>query len=158
MSMMLSRRNRPLDFFDDFFSTDILPFDRSLTMPLLMGDDRVRTSELTRWMPQVDISETDDKVKILANVPGMKKEDIKLEVDEENRSLRMWGEYSQEKKDEGETFHRVERHYGKFDRTMRLPRNVDLNNINANVKEGVLCIEVPKMQQQRKTGRAIPIQ
>lgn len=147
MSMQLfNTRN----WLDDFMDT---PFRL-----LMQDDERLNTKDLNRWIPQCDISETNDKVKITANLPGMKKEDIKIDFDDESRMLNLSGEYKQEKKEDKERFHRIERRYGNFYRSIQLPNNVDADHISANVKDGVLYVEVPKVQEKKKTGRMISIQ
>jgi HSP20 family protein len=153
MSRQVARRaNR--DWLEDFFET---PFDTPF-MGLALPDERFNSKEMTKWMPQTDVSETDKAIKITASLPGMKKEDINIEFDEETRNLKLHGEYTQEKKEEDEKFHSIERHYGKFDRSIRLPRNVDVDNIKANVQDGVLYVEVPKKTEQKKASRMITVQ
>jgi len=152
MTLLPRRYN---DLFDEFFET---PFRSPLWGLSMLDDERVNRNELSTWMPQTDVSETDKAIKITANLPGMKKDDIKIEFDEDTRSLKLHGEYKQEKKDEGEKFHRVERRYGRFDRSFTLPRNVDADHITANVTDGVLYVEVPKIMEKKKTARAINIQ
>jgi HSP20 family protein len=153
MSRQVARRaNR--DWFDDFFET---PFNTSF-VELALPDERFNSKEMRRWMPQTDVSETDKAIKITANLPGMKKEDINIDFDEETRNLKLHGEYTQEKKEDNEKFHSIERHYGKFDRNIRLPRNADVDNIRASVQDGVLYVEVPKQTEQKKKTRMISVQ
>jgi len=96
------------------------------------------------WAPRVDIVETDKAFIIKAEVPEVKKEDVKVSVD--NGVLSVCGERKQEKEEKGKTLHRVERHYGTFCRSFTLPENVDENNIKATFKDGMLSLEIPKTE------------
>jgi HSP20 family protein len=94
------------------------------------------------WRPTCDIKETDGAVLVHAELPGVPKEQIK--VDFENGVLTISGERKYEKKDEKEHFHRVERSYGSFSRSFPIGDKVDPSQIKANFKDGVLEVTVPK--------------
>jgi HSP20 family protein len=94
------------------------------------------------WAPRVDISETPEEFQIKAELPDVKKEDVKVSVDA--GVLRIEGERKQEKEEKGKKFHRVERTYGSFLRTFTLPDNVDETKIQADVKDGVLNVRLGK--------------
>jgi len=98
------------------------------------------------WVPPVDVAETQEKILVRAEVPGMKQEDIQIEF--ENGLLTIRGERKIEKT-ETVTWLRVERTYGNFSRSFTLPRTVDPEKISASYREGVLEIEVPKREEAK---------
>ena len=106
--------------------------------------DKEKTS-LADYSPAVDIEENEKEYLISAELPGMKKEDIKMNVSE--NLLTISGEKNPEKKTENENSHRTERVYGSFQRSFRLPEISDRENISAEFKDGVLNISIPKMKE-----------
>ena len=106
------------------------------------------------WVPAVDVAETQEKIVVRAEVPGMKQEDIQIEF--ENGLLTIRGE-RQIEKSEGMTWHRVERVYGNFSRTFTLPRTVDPEKISAAYREGVLEIDVPKKEEAKPKNIRIEV-
>lgn len=100
------------------------------------------------FIPGIDISETDNQYRITAELPGMKKEDIAVNL--EKGRLTISGERSFEKEDEGETYHRVESQYGSFNRSFQLPDNVDEESIDATYEDGLLKISVNKSEKEVK--------
>jgi HSP20 family protein len=98
------------------------------------------------WVPPVDVAETQDKIVVRAEVPGIRQEDISIEF--ENGLLTLRGERKLEKA-EGVTWHRVERIYGNFSRSFTLPRSVDPERIAATYREGILEVEVPKREEAK---------
>jgi len=98
------------------------------------------------WKPICDVKETDKAILVHTELPGIPKECINVDV--QNGMLTISGERCYEKKDENERYHRVERSYGKFSRSMALPEGVDNSKIVANYNNGVLELEIPKPQNQ----------
>lgn len=98
------------------------------------------------WVPPVDVAETQEKIIVRAEVPGMQQQDITIEF--ENGLLTIKGERKLEKS-EGVTWHRVERLYGNFSRSFTLPRTVDPERIAATYREGILEVEVPKKEEAK---------
>ena len=97
------------------------------------------------WMPTVDISESDGEYLIKAELPEVKKEDVKVTV--ENGVLTLQGERRQEKEEKSKRFHRVERSYGSFVRSFSLPESVDESSVRADYKDGVLNLHLPKSEK-----------
>lgn len=120
-------------------------FDRyakSLGWPL-NGDQELISKE--DWAPRVDISETDNELVIKADIPDVKKEDVKVSVDE--GVLTIQGEKKQEREESGKKYHRVERFYGNFSRSFSLPSYVNESKIEATFKNGVLKLSIPKIAE-----------
>ena len=99
------------------------------------------------WNPAVDLYEKDDHFVIKAELPGVDKKDISIDL--KDRVLTLSGERSNEHEVKEENFYRRERSYGNFQRTFTLPADVDADKIKAEFKEGLLKIEVPKPEQQK---------
>ncbi|UCG79643.1 MAG: Hsp20/alpha crystallin family protein [Desulfobacterales bacterium] len=97
------------------------------------------------WVPSVDVSETAKEVVVKAELPGMDPKEIDVSVHADILTLR--GERKQEKEEKGENFHRMERSYGSFSRSIQLPAEVDSGKVNATYKDGVLKITMPKTKQ-----------
>ena len=99
------------------------------------------------WNPAVDLYEKDDHFVIKAELPGVDKKDISIDL--KDRVLTLSGERSNENEVKEENFYRRERSYGKFQRSFTLPADVDADKIKAEFKDGLLMIEVPKPEQQK---------
>jgi len=96
------------------------------------------------WYPSVDISESDDGIAVAAEIPGMKAEDISVSV--ANGVLTIAGEKKEEKEEKDKQVHRLERTYGSFRRSFRLPTAVNADNISASYQDGVLHLSLPKAE------------
>lgn len=99
------------------------------------------------WSPSVDIYESENKIVLEAELPGMKREDFDLSI--ENNVITLKGERRFEKKDERDNYHRVERAYGSFTRSFNLPRTVLTDDIKAEFKNGVLSVVLPKKEEAK---------
>jgi HSP20 family protein len=132
LTRMQDEMNR---FFDDFF-----------------GEQRRGLAE-GAWLPSVDVSETDSELMVRAELPGMSHEDIEINV--QDNILTLKGEKKQEKKEEKENFHRLERSYGGFSRSFSLPAGVKPDDIKATFKDGVLQVTMPKAEEAKAKKIAI---
>ncbi|MBI2567025.1 MAG: Hsp20/alpha crystallin family protein [Candidatus Schekmanbacteria bacterium] len=105
------------------------------------------------WSPAVDIHETKDAVVLTAELPGLSRDDLKINI--EGRTLSISGEKKLDKETRRENYHRIERRYGSFTRSFTLPANVDTGAIAANLKDGMLTLRLPKVEAEQ--GKEIPI-
>lgn len=105
------------------------------------------------FAPAVDIFEDADAIHVKAELPGIKTEDVKIDV--ENNVLTLRGERKLARDDERDNYHRVERWYGAFTRQFLLPRTVDADRIEADLKEGVLTVRLPKRAEVKPRQIAV---
>lgn len=108
---------------------------------------------LVNFTPSVNVSETESGYEVAVELPGMKPEEVKVEW----KDGRLWisGEKKEESEEQGKTFHRIERHYGEFRRTIPLPTEVAEEAVEAKFENGVLKVTVPKVEQAKP--RRIPV-
>jgi HSP20 family protein len=99
-----------------------------------------------RWMhvPPVNVAETDERYEVTAELPGMSPDDFTVEI--KDNALWISGEKKEEMEDKGKTFHRMERRYGSFRQTVPLTHQVDDDKVQADYKDGVLTVQVPKAE------------
>ncbi|NNL75857.1 MAG: Hsp20/alpha crystallin family protein [Desulfobacterales bacterium] len=129
MTTLQNRFNRMLD--DPFFRIGRLDNDADMGM----------------WNPTVDLYEKDNNFVIKAELPGVDKKDITIDL--KDRVLTLSGERSYDNEVKEENYYRRERSYGKFQRAFTLPADVDSDKIKAEFKDGVLQVEVPKPEEQK---------
>ncbi len=104
-------------------------------------------TNLSTWAPPVDISEDKEAIKFHFELPGMKKEEVKISI--ENNLLSVKGEKTFKEEEKKKDYHRVERSYGMFERSFTLPSGVASDKVTANMKDGVLEIYVPKKEEAK---------
>jgi len=129
--------------FDDFFrGFDVAPFR--------FGSDRLRA-----FSPSIDIKENDKEFLIKAELPGMDEKDIEVNLFDDRLTIK--GEKKDEKEDKGRDYYHMERSYGSFNRVIPLPEKVDTKKVDANFKNGVLSITLPKTEEAKAKGKKISI-
>lgn len=97
------------------------------------------------WNPAVDVKENEGSFVLTADIPGLTKKDVKISIN--NRVLNLHGERKEEKKNEDGKFYYRERHIGSFSRSFQLPETVNEDGIQASFRNGVLSIELPKLEE-----------
>ncbi|KAF8662826.1 hypothetical protein HU200_055404 [Digitaria exilis] len=150
--MSLVRRSNEFDP----FSMDLWdPFDymfRSIVPSSATSDSDTAAFASAR----IDWKETPEAHVFKADLPGVKKEEVKVEVEDGN-VLVISGERSKEKEDKNDKWHRVERSSGKFMRRFRLPENAKVDQVKAGLENGVLTVSVPKAEEKKPEVKAIEI-
>ena len=102
---------------------------------------------LRRWIPAMDLVETENDFVLKADLPGLNEDDVKIEV--ENNILTISGERKSEREDRKEGYYRVERAFGSFRRSLKLPEGVDPESVQASFERGVLEVHVPKPEDRK---------
>ncbi|XP_057954849.1 17.5 kDa class I heat shock protein-like [Malania oleifera] len=105
---------------------------------------------------RIDWRETPEAHVFKADLPGLRKEEVKVEV-EDDRVLQISGERNREEEEKSDTWHRIERSSGRFMRRFRLPENAKVNEMKASMEDGVLTVTVPKVEGKRREVKAIEI-
>ena len=137
---------KPMNVFDDMDSMIHSFFNTDWNFPV---------RDTRNWSPAVDVKETDNSFILTADIPGLTKKDIKVNV--ANRKLSISGERSYETNHENDNYHYRERRFGTFDRSFNLPETVDEENISASFKNGILSIQLPKHEVEIPKDRLIKI-
>jgi HSP20 family protein len=115
--------------------------------PLRKDGERQEAMRLVEWAPLVDIIEDEKEYRIKAELPEVKKEDVKVAVQDD--VLTISGERTFEKEEKGKKYHRVERAYGSFARNFTLPEDADAGKVTAEFQHGVLNVHIPKSEKAR---------
>ena len=136
MNLLQRQVNR---LFDDFFGS---PWT---------GSDR----PLASWEPVVDIRENADAYSVHVELPGVKKEEVRITL--QNNTLTIRGEKKQESEQKDANFHRIERSYGAFERSFTLPATVRNDKVDASFADGVLTILLPKTEEAKPKEIAVKI-
>ena len=102
---------------------------------------------MRRWMPAMDLVEAESHFVLTADLPGLSEEDVNIEV--EDRVLTVSGERKAEQTESKEGYHRIERAFGSFSRSLTLPEGIDADAVTANFDRGVLEVRIPKPEQRK---------
>lgn len=127
--------------------------NRVFSRPAVPAKNGKELLTVADWIPTVDISETEGEYVIKAELPDVKKEDVKVTL--EDGVLTLTGERRQEKEEKNTKYHRVERSYGSFVRSFSLPDLVDETKVKAEYKDGMLNLHLPKSEKAKP--RAIEV-
>ena len=153
--MFLTPRNSAPDHSNDFATTLNSRINRMLNDVFSGTDWSYPVSATAAWVPPVDVLEQEDAIRIMAELPGVKPEDVKISV--EGNVLTLHGTKQQVAEERTERVHRYERTYGAFERSFTLPASVDTQHINANYDNGVLTITLPKAEQAKPRQIAVQV-
>ena len=130
--------------FDDFFRD----FDGSSNLPL-------RAGSFAEFSPKVDVNESDKTIEITAEVPGMDEKDVKVTLKDD--ILTIEGEKNQEKEEKERDYYHLERSYGSFQRSLRIPCEIESDKVSASFKKGVLKVTLPKSAKAQEKARKIEV-
>lgn len=142
----------PFKELEDFEQRLASRFGLALGKPNEEGAEAITVAE---WAPLVDITEDEKEFLFKAELPGLKKEEIKVAVND--GVLTVSGERKTEKEEKTKRYHRVERAYGKFERSFALPEKADAAKIAADFKDGVLQVHLPKSENLNPAAKQIEI-
>ncbi|KAI3977597.1 hypothetical protein MKX01_000510 [Papaver californicum] len=164
MSMIPSLFGNPRTNVFDPFSLDVwdpfqgFPFSGSGSSSSALSFPGSEISKETSQLAntRIDWKETPEAHIFRADLPGIKKEEVKVEV-EEGRVLQISGERNREKEEKNDKWHRVERSSGKFLRRFRLPENAKVDQVKASMENGVLTVSVPKIVEKKPQVKSIQI-
>jgi HSP20 family protein len=112
-------------------------------------EGRAANGTSRRWIPAMDLVETDDSLVLRGDLPGMTEDDVDIEI--KDNILTVSGERKSESEQSGEGYHRVERAFGSFSRSLTLPQGVDAGRVEAKFENGVLEVRIPKPAEAKPT-------
>jgi len=138
------------------FTTPLDLWDPFRDFPFSLPSSSLLSSFPRSSLARIDWKETPEAHIFKAELPGVKKEEMKVEV-EDGRVLQISGERRKEMEEKKDTWHRVERSSGKFLRRFRLPENVKMEEIKASMENGVLTVTVPKVEEKKPEVKAIEV-
>ncbi|XP_068667962.1 18.1 kDa class I heat shock protein-like [Aristolochia californica] len=156
MSLIPSILGQRTNVFDPF-SLDVWDPFQGFPLKTLASSGSSLSDETTQLVnTRIDWKETPEAHVFKADLPGLKKEEVKVEV-EEGRVLQISGERSKETEEKNDKWHRVERSSGKFLRRFRLPGNAKMDQVKATMENGVLTVTIPKEEVKKPEVKAIDI-
>jgi len=154
-SLLSRRRQEPLNLIRQMTSELDRMFDEPWALLRWPSAD-LASPDAPIWAPKVDVVTKDNKLVTRVDLPGMKKEDVQVEI--EDGFLMLSGERKKETKEEKDNVYREEREYGSFCRTVPLPKGVKADDVHATFNNGVLEVTVALPAAAAPNGRKIPIQ
>lgn len=120
-----------------------------------IGNLTASSGSVTDFAMQMDVTETDTSYHATAELAGLSEKDIELTLDD--GVLTLSGEKMQQEEKEGQTYHRRERRFGSFKRSLQLPADAEADKVKASMKNGVLLIDIPKMKETQKKAKRIDV-
>ncbi len=139
----------------DFLHTSPFALMRRMTEEMdRWFESRTRGNEMSIWSPAMEVTERDGNLEVVADLPGISENDVKVEVTDEGLVIR--GERKREHEEKGDRYYRSERSYGQFYRLIPLPENANVDQARAEFRNGELRVSVPVPERQKNT-RQIPI-
>ena len=129
---------------------DYVPTSWNSLLDSFINDSTEKGSKETKFMPSADIIENEESFEVHVAVPGMKKDDFHLQIDD--NSLVISGERKWKEEQKEKNFHRVETQFGSFKRSFSLPKNVNTEAISATYQDGILGIDIPKDKKKELTS------
>ena len=163
-SQALAPRQDPWAPFAPFFSPAMNQMLERVFSDPFFRDPFSRFSDLDRWFgdfsparfqPSTDVVDEEDAIRVTAELPGMDKDDITVNID--NDMLIIRGEKRNEDASKEKGVYRSERYYGYFERAIPLPADLDRDKVEAKFKNGVLTVRLPKLPEARSTTKQIPV-
>ena len=151
---MTLRRNQSIDPFDQFRSEMDRMFENFLSA--FSGRMSLLDRSFGNFVPNLDVTETDKEVKVVAELPGMDEKEV--EVTLVDGALQIRGEKREEHEENKRDFFRQEVRYGAFERMIPLPAEIDADKAKASFKKGVLRITLPKTAEAQSKRRTIPVE
>jgi HSP20 family protein len=144
--------------FDRFFGTSPFALMRQFTDELdrAFHGGHWKGGELASWSPVVDVRQCNGDLVVTAELPGLKKEEVKVELTDD--ALVIQGERKREHKEDHEGYHRYESSYGQFYRSVPLPQGAKTDQVKAELQDGVLKVSVPVQQAEKKKSQQVPIE
>lgn len=132
---------------------DSLQSDMNRLFDGFFGGRQANGSTHRRWIPPMDLVETEDELILRADLPGLGEDDVEIEI--RDGVLTVTGERKAEHEEKSEGFYRVERAFGSFSRSLSLPRGIDAGEVSAAFERGVLEVRIPKPEERKPTRVAI---
>jgi HSP20 family protein len=134
----LARRPRPSGLFADPFRV----MDELLRWDPFRGGGEGWTQSLSEFVPQFEVKETKDEYVVKADLPGVNEQDVDISVT--GNVIQISGRREEERREEGDRFHAMERTFGQFTRSFALPEGADTDRVTAEMRDGVLTVRIPK--------------
>ena len=132
---------------------DSLQSEVNRVFDAFFGTGGAGATRARRWVPAMDLVETEDQLVLKADLPGLSHDDVSIEI--KDGALTVAGERRAEHEENSEGFYRVERAFGQFSRSMTLPDGIDAEKVSADFHDGVLEVRIPKPEQRKPHRVAI---